>query len=70
MLVDIRFQQLFAEKAQSAPTSVPVPVPIPSVATEDPQPTIPYQLPSPRPRVVSSSVLFVVVSVIYIFFLL
>src|SRR5216683_2633876 len=65
MVVDIRFQQLFAERAQSTPvppTPVPIPVPMPS-----PQPQIaePSTRPSShvrQPSAGSSTVMFVVVA--------
>ncbi|KAH9019522.1 hypothetical protein EDB84DRAFT_1442075 [Lactarius hengduanensis] len=43
MLMDIRFQQLVAGRAQS--------LPIPSVTIEEPQPTIPRSLTFPQPQV-------------------
>ncbi|KAH9034092.1 hypothetical protein EDB85DRAFT_1033912 [Lactarius pseudohatsudake] len=46
MLVDIRFEQLVAGRAQSLPT-----MSIPSVTIEEPQPTIPRSLTFPQPQV-------------------
>ncbi len=51
MLMDIRFQQLVAERAQSAPTPMHMSMPIPSVTIEEPQPTRPRSISFPQPQV-------------------
>ena len=53
MVMDIRFQQLFAERAQSTsvltPQAVPMPMPVPTVPTPSPSSSLPVPISMPVP---------------------